>query len=112
MQLVIEISEADYEYFKNTSFVEHEDCLRQSSEDRKGTMNLFRLVDAVKDGIVLPEGHGDLIDRSKILPYMESRLDMQDLYLPTHFKDFVIDELQIVVPADEEGEADAETDKG
>ena len=72
MQLVIEISEADYEYFKNTSFVEHEDCLRQSPEDRRGTMNLFRLVDSVKDGIVLPKGHGRLIDVDEIVKDMNT----------------------------------------
>lgn len=56
MQLVIEISEANYEYFKNTHFIADEKIVfKQSPEDRKGTMNLFRLVDAVKDGIVLPE---------------------------------------------------------
>lgn len=55
MQIVIEIPELVFDYFKNTSFVEHEDCLRQSLEDRRGTMNLFRLVDAVKHGKVIEE---------------------------------------------------------
>ena len=100
MQIVIEIDEEIYNHMKERFMYGYADT-------ELGKVGL-----AVRNGIPLPKGHGDLIDRSKILPYMESRFDMQDLYLPTHFKDFVIDELQIVVPADEEGDSDAETDKG
>ena len=51
MRLVIDISEEDYEKIKTTSFVENtETVLKQSSEDRKGTMMLFRIMDSIKNG--------------------------------------------------------------
>ena len=34
----------------------------------------------------------DLIDRQDVLRKMESVMDMQELYLPIHFKEWVIDE--------------------
>ena len=37
-----------------------------------------------------------LIDADKILEKMQSVMDMQDLYLPTHFKEMVIDEMPAV----------------
>lgn len=33
---------------------------------------------------------------------MERNFDMQDLYLPIHFKQFALDEAQTIVPADKE----------
>ena len=33
------------------------------------------------------------IDADLILPEMESKLDMQELYLPIHFQDFIVDEI-------------------
>lgn len=63
MQIVIDITEKDYEKIRKTSFVENtETMFKQSSEDRKGTMMLFRVIDAIKNGTPLPKGHGDLID--------------------------------------------------
>ena len=38
----------------------------------------------------------DLIDRDAIFPLMESKMDMQELYLPVHFMDFVINEIPAV----------------
>lgn len=67
MQIVINITEEDYEKIRETSFVENTEIVfKQSSEDRKGTMMLFKVIDAIKNGTPLPKGHGDLIDRSKI----------------------------------------------
>lgn len=34
-----------------------------------------------------------LIDADDILPMMERKMDMQDLYLPIHFQEMVIDEM-------------------
>lgn len=63
MQIVIDITEKDYEKIRETSFVENiEIVFKQSSEDRKSTMMLFRVIDAIKNGTLLPKGHGDLID--------------------------------------------------
>lgn len=68
MQIVIDISKEDYNYLKNTSFVEEEKTmLHQSASDRKGTMLLFRLIDSIKNGTPLPKGHGRLIDADKLI---------------------------------------------
>lgn len=37
-----------------------------------------------------------LIDADDILPMMERTMDMQDLYLPIHFQEMVIDEMPTV----------------
>lgn len=69
MQIVIDITEKDYEKIRKTSFVENtETMFKQSSEDRKGTMMLFRVIDAIKKGTPLPKGHGRLIDVDKLEP--------------------------------------------
>ena len=33
------------------------------------------------------------IDADLILPEMESKFDMQELYLPVHFQEFIVDEI-------------------
>ena len=38
----------------------------------------------------------DLIDRDAIFPLMASKMDMQELYLPVHFMDIVINEIPTV----------------
>jgi len=49
MKLVIDISKDDYDFIKNTSFVENTEVMfKQSAEDRTKTMILFRIVDAIK----------------------------------------------------------------
>jgi hypothetical protein len=48
MQIVIDIPEETYEYWKNHS---HE----------------YVLAEAIKNGTPLPKGHGDLIDREELL---------------------------------------------
>jgi AMMECR1 domain-containing protein len=48
VELVIKIPEETYEYWKNHS---HE----------------YVLAEAIKNGIILPSGHGDLIDREELL---------------------------------------------
>ena len=68
MQIVIKIQEDDFEKIKNTSFVENTEIMfHQSSEDRKLTMMLFRIMDAIKDGTPLPKGHGRLIDADNVI---------------------------------------------
>ena len=48
VELVIKIPEETYEYWKNHS---HE----------------YVLAEAIKNGVILPSGHGDLIDRGELL---------------------------------------------
>lgn len=38
------------------------------------------------------------IDGDAVLEFMRNRLDMQELYLPIHFKEFVTDEMPTVSP--------------
>ena len=66
-EIVIKISEDAYDYLINTHFVENTKYIfNQSAEDRKHTMQLFEVIDAVKNGIPLPKGHGRLIDADKL----------------------------------------------
>lgn len=68
MQIVIDIPDDEIEYIKNTSFVEHESTVfKQSESDRKKTMMIFNLLDAIRDGTPLPKGHGRLKDIDKII---------------------------------------------
>lgn len=50
MQIVIEIDEISYKWIKDTS----------------RNMNNFDFIDAVKNSIVLPKGHGGLVDRKMV----------------------------------------------
>lgn len=77
MDLIIKINKADYEKIKKTSFVENtETMLHQSSEDRKGTMMLFRIMDAIKDGTPLDSIIADIEaarDKDKLCIYPYNR---------------------------------------
>ena len=61
------------------------------------------VVNAFYRGTVLPKGHGALKDADEVMNVMERNFDMQDLYLPIHFKQFALDEAQTIVEADKEG---------
>lgn len=54
----------------------------------------------LQEGKVLPAGHGRLVDADEVMNVMERSFDMQDLYLPIHFKQFALDEAQTIVEAD------------
>lgn len=58
--------------------------------------------DAICNGIPLPKGHGRLKDENEIIAEMRSTFDMQDLYLPIHFKSLLVG-VPTIVEADEEG---------
>ena len=56
MKLVIDIHSKDYQFLKETSFVEDPiSVINQSSEDRSKTLTIFRLIDAVRDGMIFDE---------------------------------------------------------
>lgn len=68
MKIVIDIDEKTYDFINNTSFVEDEGLIiRQTREDRKKTMILFDILDAVRNGTPLPKGHGNLIDINEVI---------------------------------------------
>lgn len=111
MQIVIEIPDVpiqDYQdlYHKIYGMAASEGLFDDKIKTQRA-LALKAVLDVligVVNGIVIPSEHGDLIDRDKILPYMRDRFDMQDLYLPIHFKDCVIDEMPVIVPRVEEDE--------
>ena len=41
-----------------------------------------------------------LIDADKVFEFMKSKIDMQDVYLPIHFMDMVIDEMPTAYDVD------------
>ena len=86
MEIVINIPEKEYEL------------------TLRGEFHVTLMNDAVKRGKPLPKGHGRLVDAGEVMNVMERNCDMQDLYLPIHFKQFALDEAQTIVPADKEVE--------
>ena len=42
-----------------------------------------------------------LIDADKVIEVMRNKLDMQELYLPIHLKELVIDEMPTVIDMNE-----------
>lgn len=67
MEVVIDIPEEIYEFVQNTSFVEDESTLfKQTNAERRKTLYLFDIIDAIRNGTPLPEHHGRLIDADDI----------------------------------------------
>ena len=63
MQIVIDIDDMAYKFVQDTAFVEDESTMfEQTNADRKKTLLLFDILDAIKNGTPLPKGHGRLID--------------------------------------------------
>ena len=87
MEIVIDIPEEEYKRMKEKSMF--------------GRVDIWK--DAIRNGKVLPKGHGALKDADEVMKVMERNFDMQDLYLPIHFKQFALDEARTIVPADKEG---------
>ena len=100
MEIVIRIPEGDYNYIKGYGADAYINwAIRQNYEIRE----LKHYAEAIRNGIPLPKGHGALKDADEVMNVMERNCDMQDLYLPVHFKQFALDEAKTIVPADKEG---------
>lgn len=84
MEIVIKLTEDDY----------------KKVQDGRAPVTVMR--SAIRNGTPLPKGHGALKDANEVMKVMERNCDMQDLYLPIHFKQFALDEAQTIVPADKE----------
>ena len=68
MKIVIDISEETNKFVQETSFVENTDTMfSQNARERKQTMMLFDILDAIKNGTPLPEHHGRLIDADALI---------------------------------------------
>ena len=93
MQIVIEIDDMAYKFVQNTSFVEDEGTLfKQTNADRKKTLFLFDILDAIKNGTPLPKGHGRLIDAD------ERRTEIDEEVR------WVVDLAETIIKADKAGE--------
>ena len=55
---------------------------------------------SIFNGTPLPKRHGRLIDADTVLDKMRDTFDMQELYLPIHLKELVIDEMPTIIEAD------------
>ena len=72
MKIVIDIDDMAYKFVQNTSFVEDESVMfKQTNADRKKTLFLFNILDAIKNGTLLPKGHGRLIDADAFIARLE-----------------------------------------
>ena len=60
----------------------------------------YAIQQVIKNGTPLPKGHGRLIDADTVLDKMRDTFDMQELYLPIHLKELVIDEMPTIIEAD------------
>ena len=87
MQIVIDIPDATYDLIKN------------NVQAQSAFENAYY---AIRRGTTLPKGHGALKDADEVFAVMERNFDMQDLYLPIHFKQFALDEAKTIIEADEE----------
>lgn len=67
-EIVIKIPEKDYDIIQNTSFVaDTELTLRATRKDLQQLNAVFGLINAMRNGKVLPKGHGELKDTNEIL---------------------------------------------
>lgn len=74
MKIVIDIDDMAYKFVQDTSFVEDESTMfKQTNADRKKTLLLFDILNAIKNGTPLPKGHGRIMDVDKIIKKMEER---------------------------------------
>ena len=89
MQIVISMFKADYEWIKEHGFVPEE--------------YVSDVGEAIVNGILLPQGHGDLIDRDAlaIAPIDTSDLPI-DKCLMVYLAEDVVD-APIIIEADKEG---------
>ena len=59
-------------------------------------------VELIKNGTPLPEGHGDLIDRSKL---KTTDVSPEPWYSPMWaYSEWMIDDAEVVIPADKDGD--------
>lgn len=93
MELLIKIPEKIYKSIQDNTY-----CGISNSD----------MYDAIRNGIPLPKGHGALKDADEVMKVMERNCDMQDLYLPIHFKQFALDEAQTIIEADKQCGDDCE----
>ena len=91
LEVVIKIPKGDYDYIMHRANAVDEDL------DFHETL--------ISYGTVLPKGHGSLIDADTVLDFMRDTLDMQEVYLPIHFKELVIDEIPTILEAEVENES-------
>ena len=69
MKFVIDIPEETKEFIDNTSFVDYETNIFDPTliiTDKKKTITILDMLDSIRNGTLLPKGHGDLKDVNDI----------------------------------------------
>jgi hypothetical protein len=99
MQIVIDIPEEIYDFVQNTSFVEDESTLfKQTNTERQKTLILFDIIDAIRNGIPLPEHHGRLGDLDALEEYFRNvRKELKASDYKNGIEFFVRDEMLLNV---------------
>lgn len=94
MKLVIDIQEEQYEWIKN---------LTHGITDYRTTEKLY---ESVRNGIPLPKGHGDLIDRAELMKHEVWGTFGETGYdAPCVFRAYITG-APVIIPAEQEGEKD------
>lgn len=66
------------------------------------TKPLALAIEINAEAIQIPKGHGRLIDGDALTGEMSKAMDMQDTYLPIHFKEWVIDNAPTILGKERE----------
>lgn len=85
MKIVIDISEEDY----------------RKVQDGRASVSMMRK--SIRNGIPLPKGHGDLIDRSLLLEDMERGYRFANELVALGFAESFIEHAPTIIEADKEG---------
>ena len=98
MKVVIDIPDNEYCTIKEMNLTLHTERLKGSMKDWENANAILNLLESVKSGVVLPKGHGDLIDRDETAKTWGDKYFYQGVPLENY-----IEEVPAVIPADEDG---------
>ena len=99
MQIVIDIPKDRYDEIHSLKFVMYG---LQSEENKQ---LFYRLINAVQDGIVLPEPHGELVDIRPLMRGLYEEMCVGELtYTTSEVFKMIEDETSTILEATKEGE--------
>lgn len=99
MQIVIDIPEDRYDEIHSLKFVMYG---LQSEENKQ---LFYRLINAVQDGTVLPEPHGELVDIRPLMRGLYEEMCVEELtYTTSEVYKMLEDETSTILEATKEGE--------
>ena len=95
MQIVINVDNKLYEYFSK----------RKSMHDDGYFSHVGKLIKALRDGTLLPKGHGRLIDADALKSECYSIVDPKGIYSELKIiEDYYIDDASTIIEADKEND--------